>query len=303
MRSLKTDIRSVAISLLFFLSAALFVLMNASDTHGWEGDGPLIIEHTCTDFSRIPLMWIDSTKVKMRMYYGHTSHGEQVTEGLRRIEAASPYFAYEMAHRALPDDPNTFCVNDDRSVSPETYWLTAAGMNRTRDALTSYPAINMSMFMWCDQLMTWSQAQVEEYFDSIESLEAEFPGVTFVYATGHAQGSGAIGYNRYLRNEQIRAYCEANDKVLFDFGDMDAWWYNPATQEWEQNTYIYGEVTVPIQHSTYDGDEWAHTTFESCEVKGRGMWWLATMLSGWYADSSGKEETTLGGLKKRFQRR
>ena len=66
----------------------------------WEGAGPLIIDHTCTDLSRIPAAWIDSTKAKMRMYYGHTSHGEQITEGLRRIEETDPFFAYAMAYRA-----------------------------------------------------------------------------------------------------------------------------------------------------------------------------------------------------------
>jgi hypothetical protein len=291
---------------IFPAAALLAIILSLSGTGGagaWEGAGPLIIEHTCTDLSRIPTAWIDSTKSKMRMYYGHTSHGEQVTEGLRRIDEADPFFAYAGAYRVLPAESGTFCVNDDFGVSPALYCMTSAGMDRTKGALNSNPTINISMFMWCVELNTWTAEQVEEYFDSTEVLEAEFPHVTFIYTTGNAQYASASGYNRWLRNEQIRAYCITNDKVLFDFGDMDAWWYNPATPGWEQDTYEYDGHTVPIEHSQYYGDEWGHTTFESCEVKGRAMWWLATMLSGWYADPTGTEETSLGGLKMRFRQR
>jgi hypothetical protein len=110
--------------------------------------------------------------------------------------------------------------------------------------------------------------------------------VTFIYTTGAAQYQGGDGYNRWLRNEQIREYCTANDKVLYDFADMDAWWYNPDTPGWEQKTYDYEGHDVPAQHSRYYGDEWGHTTYESCEVKGKAMWWTAAMLSGWSLTSS-----------------
>jgi len=168
--------------------------------------------------------------------------------------------------------------------------------------LDSNPTINISMFMWCDEPHVWPLSEVERYFGGLEVLEAEYPRVTFIYATGHAQMTGAEGYNRWLFNERIREYCLANDKVLFDFGDMDAWWHNPASQEWEQNTYEYDGHTIPVEHPQYYGDEWGHTTFESCEVKGRAMWWLAAMLSGWYTDPTGTETISLGGLKIRFRR-
>lgn len=282
--------------------AALLSLSGASAGLAWEGDGPLVIEHTCTDLSRIPSSWIDSTKAKMRMYYGHTSHGEQVTEGLRRIREADPFFAYAMAYMQLPADAATYCVNDDLGVTPDWYWATPAGTERTRAALNANPEINISMFMWCIELNTWTAEQVEGYLDSTAALEAEFPGVTFIYATGNAQFEGSAGYNRWQRNERIREWCITNGKVLFDFADMDVWWYNPATPGWEQNTYQYDGHTIPIEHSHYDADEWGHTTFESCEVKGRAMWWLATMLSGWYADPTGTEPASLGSLKLRSRR-
>ncbi len=80
-------------------------------------------------------------------------------------------------------------------------------------------------------------------------LETEYPDVIFIYMTCNAQGTGAEGYNRYLRNEQIREYCSENEKVLFDFADLDAWWYNSNTEEWDQATYDYSGHTVPVEHS------------------------------------------------------
>ena len=55
-------------------------------------------------------------------------------------------------------------------------------------------------------------------------LETDYPKITFVYMTAHLDGSGADG-NTNQRNEQIRAYCRANNKVLFDFADIES--YDP----------------------------------------------------------------------------
>lgn len=136
------------------------------------------------------------------------------------------------------------------------------------------------MFMWCVELNTWTAEQVEEYFDSIEALEAEFSHVTFIYTTGNTQYASGYGYNRRQRNEQIREYGKANGKGLFDFGDMDVWWYNLAIPGWEQNTDEFDGHTVHIEHPRYYGGELGHTTFESCEVKGRAMWRLVAVPSG-----------------------
>jgi hypothetical protein len=93
--------------------------------------------------------------------------------------------------------------------------------------------------------------------------------------TGNAQASGADGYNRYLRNQQIRQYCKDNNKILFDFEDIDSW-YNG-----QQCTYIYNGTAVPHQHPHFNGNEAGHTTYESCQIKGAVVWWMFARILGW----------------------
>jgi len=292
-----------ALRLIIAAASVALVSLTAGVAMAWYGPGALVIDHNCTDLQRIPIEWINAAKANTRMYYGHLSHGEQITGGLERIETSDPFFAFEFDYRTLPSAPNIFSINDDLGVTPELYWRGEYGIARTRDAINAYPGTNVSMFMWCDHLTYYTAEEVDEYLASMEALEAEFPDVTFIYATAHAQNAGVLGYNRWLRNEQIRAYCIANEKVLFDFADMDIWWFNPATSEWEQNSYQYEGYTVPIEHPQYYPDEWGHTTFEQCELKGSMMWWLVSVLAGWPASGAvtGVDELpAVGALEQNF---
>ena len=42
--------------------------------------------------------------------------------------------------------------------------------------------------------------------------------------TGHTDGSG-LTVSSHVRNQQIRDYCEANGKILYDFEDIES--YDP----------------------------------------------------------------------------
>ncbi len=97
------------------------------------------------------------------------------------------------------------------------------------------------------------------------ALEAAYPNITFVYMTGNAQSESS---NRYDRNNQIRQYCVENNKVLFDFADLDCW-YNG------QKNIVNG---IPCEHPRYHGDQAGHTTYESCENKAKAFRYLLARL-------------------------
>ena len=56
----------------------------------------------------------------------------------------------------------------------------------------------------------------------MNQLENEFQNVRFVYMTGHLTGTGPNGA-LYQRNNQIRNFVRANNKILFDFADIEGY--------------------------------------------------------------------------------
>jgi hypothetical protein len=274
------------------LAVLVLPLMGSTCSNNEPNPSLLIINHNCTDLSKIPDAWIDSAQANLRLHYAHTSHGGQLTEGLTRIESSDAKYSVAIQGQALPNESSSLCIFDGQEeqtyITPDLYWQTGSGMNNTRNVLNHNPSINLSMWSWCTQVDGYSQEQVQEYLDSLSKLESEFPGVTFIYMTGNAQAEGSSGYNRYLNNELIRQYCLDNEKVLFDFADLDCWYYNGSS--WDHSTYNYEEHQVPCEHDEFHGSEAAHTTYSSCEQKGRAVWWMMAVLAGWQGGSTKVEE-------------
>jgi len=268
------------------LSAALLLVPCSIFAQG------MVIDHACTDITAIPQEWITAVQNDIQSHYAHTSHGGQLTYGIGFVEDSDSFYSVDIGSQYLPSSSGAYCVFDGQEsvsyITPDLYWESSEGLDLTRDVLDNNPSLDTSMWSWCSQCDYYNQSQVQAYLDAMSLLESEYPDVTFIYFTGNAQGTGSAGYNRYQRNNQIRDYCSANDKVLFDFADIDCWWFNPSSSQWEQNTYSYSGTDVPSEHPQYYGDEYGHTTAESCFNKGVAWWWMMAVLAGW--GSSGVAE-------------
>jgi hypothetical protein len=157
-------------------------------------------------------------------------------------------------------------------------------MDNVRYTLSQYAArgirIDAILHTWSWHLSTWTSAQLQTYFTNISQLESEFPNVKFIYMTDVEDVGGAQGYNRHLRNEEIRAFARNNNKVLFDFGDLESW--NSAGTV--HNTYLYNGVQVPRLHPEWDVPPYynsGHASEILTTRKAQAMWWLLARLSGW----------------------
>ncbi|MBN1422603.1 MAG: hypothetical protein JXP34_27750, partial [Planctomycetes bacterium] len=118
-----------------------------------------------------------------------------------------------------------------------------------------------------------------------------YPGVTFIYMTGHLDGTGSDG-NLHRRNEQIRAYCRENGKILFDFADIER--YDPDGVDYldragdDQCRYLDGGVLENWAIEWCDAHpgvcsscSCAHSQSLNCDRKARAFWWLLARVAGW----------------------
>jgi len=276
--------------LLFFLAILLFLsgcIFAGERRIPLSISNPVIVDHNCTDLAKIPSDLIDSIKQNIKWYYAHTSHGEQLIVGLQELERLNSFYDIEIKRKWLPDKTGALAILDNPYAGPEDYWKGERGILQTENIIDSFP-INISMWSWCGQLETYSEKDVQSYLKTLDKLQEAHPDTLFIYMTGNAQKGGRKGYNRWLRNNQIRRWVKEHPgkhRVLFDFADLDSWWFNPKTKRWEQATYRYWTgskfVSIPIEHPEYHGNERAHTTLESCRQKGKAVWWMLARLSGW----------------------
>jgi len=258
-----------------------------------KADG-FIIDHRYTDISQIPEEWINNAKADLHIAYGHTSHGSQLITGMNGLDAfmgGTGLYAWNDGPLAGALDIDDYFVAGDLGNPDRTTWA-----QRTRDYLDN-PAnsdVNVIIWSWCGQADT-SVENIELYLSLMTGLETDYLNVKFVYMTGHLNGGGLTG-NLHLRNEQIRTYCRDNNKILYDFADIET--YDPdgtyfgdkipndeCYYDTDNNGTRDGNWAIEWQDLHVEGVDWyncspAHTQPLNGNLKAYAAWWLWARIAG-----------------------
>ncbi|MCK5739318.1 T9SS type A sorting domain-containing protein [bacterium] len=282
-----------------FVLVIFFILFGGGTSVFAQG---ITVDHSCTDITLIPTAAIQQAKTTLHIGYGHTSHGSQLATGMNGLIAFANNGGLGLAH---PHD--IFVWNNGGTNSAldleegDGYgngWLDhdcgyfPSWINETRSYLDdpAHSDVNVIIWSWCGQAAGRSeQKMIATYLAPMTQLEADYPSVTFVYMTGHADGSGNTG-NLHLRNQQIRNYCIAHNKVLYDFYDIEC--YDPdgtyfGDKDVEDNcSYDGGNWALEWQSTHTEGVDWyhcesAHSQPLNANQKAFAAWWLWARLAGW----------------------
>ncbi|MBD3232096.1 MAG: T9SS type A sorting domain-containing protein [candidate division Zixibacteria bacterium] len=224
----------------------------------------IIADHLATgEFELIPEDVINAITNDYHIYYVHTSHGSQIVTGINLLEDENPVYT----------PPYFYERSDDLGHNGDTSWVA-----HTRQYLDAYPQCNMAMFSWCGGVSDNTEEGINIYLDKMNELEGQYPDVTFIYMTGHLDGTGPDG-NLYQRNNQIRDYCVANEKVLFDFADIES--YDPDGNFYPYESDACGWCYDWCETHDCPSCGCAHSQCFNCYQKGKAWWWMMASVSGW----------------------
>jgi len=213
---------SLILKLLLILFLILLIGSCGNSTEPAKKAQMAIINHNSASMALLSDATIEQAKSRLHIAYGHTSHGSQLTtgmEGLANWKGSMYAFNNGGTDGALDLRDSPFAGAYDLGNPDRTSWATA-----TRNYLNANSEINVIIWSWCGQVSSATENDIDTYLSLMNGLEEDYPNVTFVYMTGHLDGSGADG-NLNQRNEQIRLYCQNNKKILYDFADIES--YDP----------------------------------------------------------------------------
>jgi hypothetical protein len=267
----------------------------------------IVVDHACTDIYSIPISAIENARSQLHIGYGHTSHGNQLIVGMTGL------VAFMNSKEGYPD--NLFNWNHDGSEGAlhlyegdgygsgdldhdagyDTAWVAETraylGVPDLLGRGSSHPEINVIIWSWCGQLSGYTSEYVSGYYlNQMNQLELDYNRVKFVYMTGHSDGSGLEG-TLHINNQQIRQYCINNDKILYDYYDLEC--YDPDGEYFGDKhvndacDYDGGvNWAVEWQNAHTEGVDWYdcspdHTEPLNGNLKAYAAWWLWARLAGW----------------------
>jgi hypothetical protein len=256
---------------------------------------------------------IQTAKQTFHIGYGHTSHGSQITSGMRGFNTFMNNLGYTENLFNFNNGGTGGALDLEEGASYGEGWLDhdcgySGWDDETRYYLdgsdpgvpedVDHSDVNVIMWSWCGQVDTVNIQT--HYLDNMTDLETEYPQVRFIYMTGHLEGrkTGDAWFNN---NNAIRSWVsQSPNRILFDFADIEK--YDPdqlknyADYFADDNCDYDSDGEIPRsedanwatswQNSHTQNVDWysvscAHSQSLNCNQKAKAFWWLMARMTGW----------------------
>jgi hypothetical protein len=297
----------------------------ASGRHEAAATGAIIADHSIMNLvkdDRVPESAIQQAKDLLRVAYDHKSHGQQPLEGMtglvpfkEALGGTPGLYAWNQVDSWATDVQtgkmnidDFFSEVDDLGYYPD--WLYATrkylGWNcgsgngsNLADYATGTPdynsVANVVMWAWC--AFAANKSNSDEYLAAMDSLIADYPEVTFVHMTAHANSTGYFKDAIPVWNAYITQHCIDNNHVLFDFYDIECYDLdgNYFGDKHVDASCAYDKTAPGAQDGNWGTEyqlshpqntDWytcaaAHTQPVNANQKAYAMWWLLARIAGW----------------------
>jgi hypothetical protein len=245
------------------LALSAFILLLAA----MEASAITINHNNIAGVALLPQSTMDAIG-QQKWYFAHASVGVNMIDGMNDLHAADPT-RYQLqitsAGAIPPSTPSPGTVYEDDRGNPGSdakFSLFQSAL----DAGWRSPSVDFAMDKLC---FIDPDASFAAYRDSMSALNAAYPETTLVYTTmpltTDEDGNNVLR-NEY--NDAVRNYCLANNKLLFDIADIEA--FDPSGIA---STFTSGGSLYQKLYDGYSSDG-GHLTVEGRQQVARG-WYAA----------------------------
>jgi len=206
----------------------------------------------------------------LEVLFGHQSVGQNILDGLAALENHSPS-RYKLNLQAYPTFKAGGCISQF-PVGSNGNPSSKISDFQSKVNSGSAQGVQVALFKFCFVDFTDStdvSSLLQSYQTTMSALESGHPSVKFVYCT--VPITTTYMATRAQFNAQLRSYCEANGKALFDIASIEA--YDPSDKP------VGG--SQPTLYAGYAQGDGAHLNSTGSIRLARAWWWLMARLAGW----------------------
>jgi hypothetical protein len=291
---------------LSFLFVSVLSSCEKDDPEFIKGENAVIADHTIAyeDILRsIPDEYINAARNDLHIAYQHTSHGTHVSYGMFGLPG---YKAGDETRFAISNNDPQADKLDFRDYAMASYTDASdlsqnetAFIQGTRDYLDDpdNSEINVVMWSWCNIA---GHDVAGNYIPGMQTLINEYPSVSFIFMTGHANQNNNVGDgNPKNQADLILDYCKENNFYCLDYYGIDThcmddnYWEDAGDDgnsstggtfyaDWQSGHSIgdgyYENRSSPGGSVTYGAHNSQHIT---ANRKAYAMWYILASIAGW----------------------